>query len=316
MGEKNLIANLYLASPIGITVEGANVLTRSLLQFGQGVIRCHPYILNEIRAIKENNIHEFDKNLWNHAYSFASNCVRTLFLGLTSGRISRPFHNNVVQKYNAKLNYISARFATLTDYAMIKYGGALKRKEFLSSRFADITSHMFLISSVLKKFASGNFSECDRSTVEYICDLYLYKIQESFYDINTNISRGNIISAVLNIFGAFSRKILVKKKTSWKNIESIVNNYINNRTIAIEEVFIPNNPDEQMHKMVSAFSQSEIINVIEKRMRKFGCKTPEDALKSKVINQNEFEEITIYNTLCNEIIQVDNFELRSLVNEN
>ena len=316
MGEKNLIANLYLASPIGITVEGANVLTRSLLQFGQGVIRCHPYILNEIRAIKDSNLHEFDQNLWKHASSFASNCVRTFFLGLTSGRFSRPIQSNVIQKYNAKLNYISARFATLTDYAMITYGGALKRKEFLSSRFADITSYMFLMSSVLKKFSSGGFNESDKATVEYICDLYLSKIQEAFYDINTNILRKNALAAILNLSGAFSKKTLVEQRISWDNIESIVKHYSQNHAIAIEEVFIPKNSEEQMHKMVSAFLQQDVIDIIDKRIRKSGYKKPEDALKNKVISQSEFEEITNYNTLCNEIIQVDNFELKSLVNEN
>lgn len=315
MGEKNLIANLYLASPIGITVEGANVLTRSLLQFGQGVIRCHPHILNEVRAIKENNLQDFDTNLWNHAYSFVSNCVRTLFLGLTSGRFSRPFHGNLVQKYNAKLNYISARFAILTDYALITYGGALKRKEFLSSRFADIASHMFLISAVLKKFTSGNFNESEKASVEYICDLYLCKIHEAFHDISTNIHRKNALSAILNLSGAFSNRSLAKTKTSWKNIDSIVKHYTQNHTIAIEEVFIPKNPQDQMHKMVSAFLQQDVVDIIEKRIRKSGYKKPEEAFKNKAITQNELEEITKYNELCNEIIQVDNFELKSLINE-
>ncbi len=315
MGEKNLLANLYLASPIGITVEGANVLTRSLLQFGQGVIRCHPYLLNEVHAIKNNHIKEFDYNLWGHIYSFASNCTRTLLLGATSGRFSRPSQKNIVQKYNAKLNYISARFATLTDYALLVYGGTLKRKEFLSSRFADIASHMLLISAVLKKITSNNFNKDEIPTVEYICDLYLYKIQEAFNDISTNIKRNNATGAVLKLCGAFSNKSLVKKKTSWKNIENIVKYYTQSHTILIEEVFIPKNPSEQMHKMVSAFLHKDVAEIIERKIKKSGYATPREALKNETISQTEFEDITTYNALCNELIQVDNFELKSQIND-
>jgi hypothetical protein len=94
-----------------------------------------------------------------------------------------------------------------------------------------------------------------------------------------------------------------------------VKHYTQNHTIAIEEVFIPKNPQDQMHKMVSAFLQQDIIEIIEKRIRKSGYKKPEEAFKNKAITQNELEEITKYNELCNEIVQVDNFELKSLINE-
>ncbi|MFT4967677.1 MAG: acyl-CoA dehydrogenase [Candidatus Deianiraeaceae bacterium] len=314
MGEKNLIANLYLASPIGITVEGANVLTRSLLQFGQGIMRCHPFLLKQVYAIKENNLHTFDKNFWQHAYSFASNAVRTFFLTITNGKISRPMSANLVQKYNAKLNYVSARFTLLADYALITYGGALKRKEFLSSRFADVASYMFLITSVLKKFASNNFEKAQEPVVEYICNLYLYNIQEAFNQISENISRSNALGSVLNITGAFAHKRIVKNPVKWKNIESVVKYYTDSNTLSKEEIFIPNNKNEQIYKLFTLFNQEKIVVLIEKKIKNSEYKSPKDALQANIITQKEFDEIVQYRTLCNEAIQVNHFELKSSIN--
>ena len=317
MGENNLLANLYLASPIGITVEGANVLTRSLLQFGQGIIRCHPFLLKQVYAIKNNDLSSFDKNFWQHVYSFTSNAVRTFVLTLSCGKFSRPIPINIVQKYNAKLNYISTRFALLADYALITYGGALKRKEFLSSRFADIASYSFLITSVLKKFTSHGFKKDEQPIVEHICDLYLYKIQEAFEQISTNISRSNPIGSFLNLCRAFSRKKIVHNHLQFKNIEKILKYFTENDTISREEIFIPSNKDEQLNKLFVAFTQGKIVLPIERKIKESGYKSPQDALQAGVIKQGEFDEIQSYTKLCNEIVQVNHFELKSFIdNEN
>ncbi len=317
MGEKNLLANLYLASPIGITVEGANVLTRSLLQFGQGIMRCHPFLLKQVYAIKNNDLHSFDINFWAHVHSFASNAVRTFFLTLTGGKISRPIPATLVQKYNTKLNYVSARFALLSDYALITYGGALKRKEFLSSRFADIASYMFLITSVLKKFTAHNFEKNEEPIVKYICDKYLHSIEEAFNSISDNISRSNPLGSLLSLARAFSHKRIVKKPTNFKNIDTIMKYYTNNNTLSREEIFIPNDENEQLYKLYTAFTNSKVIALIEKKIKDGKYKSHQDAFNAGAITQKEFTDFEEHLAICNDVIQVDNFPLKSFVhNEN
>lgn len=316
MGEKNLLANLYLASPIGVTVEGANVLTRSLLQFGQGIMRCHPFLLNEVKAIQENNLNAFDSNFWSHVYAFASNWARTLLLTLTSGKFSRPLPATVVQKYNAKLNYASSRFALLSDYALIKYGGSLKRKEFLSSRFADISSNMFLITSVLKKFTSHKFATKEQAVVEYICDKYFFQIEEAFNQIAGNISRCNPLASIIALAGGFSRKRIIKNSIKQKTIEKIVKYYSEEETLTKEEIFIPLNENEQLFKLFSIFTQSKTIAIIEKKVKEGKYATPQSAMQAGAISTQELEELLEYQALCLDVIQVDNFPLNSQINEN
>lgn len=316
MGEKNLLANLYLASPIGITVEGANVLTRSLLQFGQGIMRCHPYLLKEVYAIKNNDLKAFDANFWAHSYSFVSNAVRTFYLTLTGGKVSRPLPENLVQKYNAKLNYVSARFALLSDYSLITYGGALKRKEFLSSRFADIASYMFLTTAALKKFTAHNFDKNEEPIVEYICNKYLYFIEEAFNQISDNISRSNPLGSILSLARAFSRKRLVKKPVDFKNVEKIIKHYTTNKTLSREEIFIPNNENEQLYKLFTAFSSTNIVSLTEKKIRDSKYSSARDAFNAGIITEKELKEIEEYNTICIDAVQVDHFDLKSFIHEN
>lgn len=313
MGEKNLLANMYLATPIGITVEGANVLTRSLLQFGQGIIRCHPYLLKEVQAIKNNDLKDFDTNFSKHIYGFISNWARTLVLGITKGRFSRPIHMNITQKYYAKLNYISARFALLADYALITYGGSLKRKEFLSSRFADVASYMLLITSVLKKFANDNYNKNDLVTVEYLCNMYLTKIQEAFNHISDNISRKSPLASIIALGGGFRHTKLVKKAVSFKAMEGIVNNHAENDTVLTEELFVPSNNEEQMHVLIAAFLSERALAPIQKQIKDAGYKTPADAFKAGAISQSEYSKLITHKQVCNLAVQVNHFELKSQI---
>lgn len=314
MGENNLLANLYLATPVGITVEGANILTRSLLQFGQGIIRCHPFLLNEVKAIQNNNLKDFDKYFFKHIHSFFSNFVRTFVLTFTCGGISKIFsQQNIIQKYNGKLNYISARFASLADYALITYGGTLKRKEFLSSRFADIASYMFLITSVLKKYTAHGMNIKEQAIVEYISDLYLQKIYEAFEQISTNIKRNSILGVLYFIGRVFTKKRIVKNYIKYKNIEEIIKLHLENGAFNREELFIPSHQNEQLNKMFIVFEQSKIIQPIEKRIKESGYRTLNDAFHAGVISENELKIIEEYNKICNEIVQVNHYELKSFI---
>ncbi|AJJ10593.1 hypothetical protein CH64_3503 [Yersinia rohdei] len=152
LGPTNFIARSYQGAPIGITVEGANILTRSMIIFGQGAIRCHPFVLDEMAAAQSNDVAAFDKALFGHLGHVASSKVRSFWLGLTNGRTSATPVKDSTRRYYQHLNRLSANLALLSDVSMGVLGGSLKRRERISARLGDILSQMYLASATLKRY--------------------------------------------------------------------------------------------------------------------------------------------------------------------
>ncbi|KZN30474.1 hypothetical protein N480_05835 [Pseudoalteromonas luteoviolacea S2607] len=155
-GPLNYLANHYAGMPISITVEGANILTRNLMIFGQGASRCHPFILKEMEAVqledKDQGLKEFDKLLLSHLIHSGTNSLKALFNGLTVARfVSSPVSGEVARYYQL-LTWYSQVLAVLSDIAMLRLGGALKYREMQSARLGDMLSHLYLASCVLKKY--------------------------------------------------------------------------------------------------------------------------------------------------------------------
>ena len=159
LGPSNFLARGYQGSPIAITVEGANILTRSMIIFGQGAIRCHPYVLKEMEAAhseSSNAVEQFDSALAGHVSFTTSNLVRSIWLGLTDGIGSYSPTKDATQRYYQQLNRYSANLALLADISMAVLGGSLKRKERLSARLGDILSQLYMSSATLKRFESDD----------------------------------------------------------------------------------------------------------------------------------------------------------------
>ncbi|ENM5912415.1 acyl-CoA dehydrogenase FadE [Vibrio mimicus] len=155
LGPANFLARGYQGAPIAITVEGANILTRSMIIFGQGAIRCHPYVLKEMEAAYSPNsdaVEKFDMALAGHVGFVLSNLVRSLWLGLTDGYGSQAPTRDATKRYYQQINRYSANLALLADVSMAVLGGSLKRKERLSARLGDILSQLYLSSATLKRF--------------------------------------------------------------------------------------------------------------------------------------------------------------------
>ncbi|MBC47587.1 MAG: hypothetical protein CMO27_01640 [Thiotrichales bacterium] len=154
-GKRNYVSNVYSGAPVAITVEGANILTRSLMIFGQGLIRCHKTMLDELRALHDeskDSINKFDKALVIHVGSFINNIARAILFSWTRGQLAKPYGDQTTKVYYRNLSVLSAKFACLTDIASLLLGGSLKRKEMISGRFADSISAMYEISSCLKLY--------------------------------------------------------------------------------------------------------------------------------------------------------------------
>ena len=156
LGPRNFMGRVYQALPISITVEGANILTRTLIIFGQGAVRCHPYILREMRAAtdadSERASKNFDDAIFSHVGYTFSNAARALWLGLTGARFVPVPFQGPTRRYAQHITRLSIGLALIADAAMLTLGGALKRREKLSGRFADVLSFLYLASAVIKRF--------------------------------------------------------------------------------------------------------------------------------------------------------------------
>jgi acyl-CoA dehydrogenase len=156
LGPRNYLGRSWQAAPISITVEGANIMTRSLMIFGQGAIRCHPWVLKEMQAAThpdpETRIVEFDRTLFGHIGFAVSNAVRSFVLGLTGARIGNVPGDAYTRRYYRKLNRYSANLALVADTSMLLLGGKLKFKEKLSARLGDVLSQLYIASAMLKRY--------------------------------------------------------------------------------------------------------------------------------------------------------------------
>lgn len=167
LGTSNFLARAYQGAPIAITVEGANILTRSMIIFGQGAIRCHPYVLTEMAAAQNNDVAAFDRALFSHVGHVGSNMMRSLRLGLTGGRTSKTPTRDATRRYYQHLNRLSANLALLADMSMSVLGGSLKRRERISARLGDVLSQLYLASAALKRYEDEGRHEADLPLVHW-----------------------------------------------------------------------------------------------------------------------------------------------------
>jgi acyl-CoA dehydrogenase len=186
-GPRNLLAHSYVGMPISITVEGANILTRTLMIFGQGAIRCHPFAYREINAVAANDLVEFDAAFWGHVGHVVRNGARSLVLSLTRARFARTPVEGPAAQYYRKLAWSSASFAFLADISMALLGGDLKRRETITGRFSDIFSWMYLGNAVLRRFEAEGRQRADLPFLHWSMQHALHNIQEGFDGLFRNL---------------------------------------------------------------------------------------------------------------------------------
>ncbi|MFQ5608878.1 MAG: acyl-CoA dehydrogenase [Woeseiaceae bacterium] len=191
MGPKNYLGRGYMAAPIAITVEGANILTRSLIIYGQGAMRCHPFVLRELEAANNpdeaQGLVEFDDALFGHIGYGISNLARSFFLALTHAKFSRVPLNTPTRRYYQNINRYSAAFALASDFAMLTLGGGLKKRELLSARLGDVLSSIYLASCVLKHFENQGRRATDLPLVEWSVRTLMYQAQEALHAFLRNL---------------------------------------------------------------------------------------------------------------------------------
>ena len=190
MGPNNYLARGYQGAPIAVTVEGANILTRSMIIYGQGAIRCHPYVLPEMLAAshpdKEQALKDFDKAVFSHVGFAISNLVRSFWLGLTGARFAAAPYKDQTKGYYQQLSRLSANLAFLSDMAMGTLGGELKRKERVSARLGDVLSQLYLASSALKRYQDEGRQQADLPLLHWALQDAMFKAQEAIDELLRN----------------------------------------------------------------------------------------------------------------------------------
>ncbi len=327
MGPKNYLARGYQVVPVAITVEGANILTRSLIIFGQGAVRCHPYVLKEMNAARNTNrvegLAQFDRALFGHIGFTISNAIRSFVMAFTLARFTRVPDRGSTRRYYQQINRFSASFAFAVDVAMLSLGGYLKKKESLSARLGDVLSSMYLASMVLKHYENHGRPPEDLPIVQWACMTLLYKAQEQLHGFLRNFPvrslawvmrfmifpRGLTYSAPNDRIGhAIADSIMTPSATRDRLCDGIY------RTLE------PHNP---LGLLQEALTLSIVAEPIEKRIRVDGVKTGrvtaldlptqiQQASAAGIITETEAAMLRDYDRKVMAIVNVDDFAQHEL----
>jgi len=326
LGERNFLGHAYMGAPIAITVEGANIMTRTLIQFGQGLIRCHPYVYSEIEAFEANDVMAFDKNFFNHVGFTLRNGVRALLLSLTRGYLYLPVGSGIVGKYERRLVWSSAMFAFLSDIMMAYYGGELKRKEQITARFGDILSYMYLLTATLRRYKEEGYHS-DTILVEYNAQLMLSKIQEAYEALFSNIGRSFVsrffFGTFLRFFIRLNRfsappsdhlalaladRLLETSEARDRLCEGVYAGETGDAIVNLNKVFM------QVHETLPLFSRIKTAIKDKKLSKNSPSGVYYDALEKGVITKEEYAQIMDVKQARTECVQVDSYEVDAYIN--
>ena len=323
LGPRNYLGRGYQAVPIAITVEGANILTRNLIIFGQGAVRCHPYVLREMTAAKDPNrergLAEFDRALFGHIGFTLSNATRSLVMALTLARFTRVPDAGAVTRYFQHINRFSASFAFAADVAMLSLGGYLKKKETLSARLGDVLSFMYLASMVLKHHDNQGRPDADQPIVEWACRSLLYRAQEQLHGFLRNFPVRWL--ARLMRLAIFPRGLTYSAPGDrlGRQIVDVIMTPSEARDRLTDGIYRTVEPSNPLGLLQEALVLSLMAEPIEKRIRVEGVKTGritsldlpgqiQQALAAGIITETEAAQLREYDRKVMDIVNVDDFD--------
>jgi acyl-CoA dehydrogenase len=323
LGPRNYLGRNYQVVPVAITVEGANILTRSLIIFGQGAIRCHPFVLREMNAARTKNVDEFDSALFGHIGFSISNAVRSFVMALTHARFTSVPDVGETKRYYQHIVRFSASFAFAVDVAMLTLGGYLKKKENLSARLGDVLSSMYLASMVLKHHENQGRPAEDLPIVEWACRNQLYRAQEQLHDFLRNFPN-RFLGAVLRILiFPGGRSYFAPSDRLGRQLADAVLNATDVRDRLCKYVYRTLDPGNPLGLLQEALVMAQTAEPIEKRIRVEGVKTGKitaldvpgqiaQARELGIISDTEAASLRDYDRKVMELLSVDDFETHEM----
>jgi len=319
LGERNLLAHAYFGAPVAITVEGANIMTRTLIQFGQGVIRCHPFAYKEIQALEAGDVAAFDENFFKHVGFTLRNMVRMLLLSLSRGYLHFSSRSNLSAKYERKLVWSSATFAFLTDFVMGYYGGSLKQKEKITARFGDVLSWMYLLSATLRRYEAEGRKTEDKIYIQWVGDYALNEIQVAFEQIALNIDNtfvGKVFAYPVYWYMRLNALGKMPKDAYSKGLAHKLTSLSQERELLTEGIYIPEDKQESLGRLEYAFSLSCEVDALMRKLKKEikkgtlakGIDMYENALKLELLTQEEYDLLLEAKAVKEDLVSVDEFK--------
>jgi len=317
-GPRNILSRVYVSAPIGITVEGANILTRTLIVFGQGSIRCHPFVHAEMQAVADNDLKNFDKAFFGHVGFVYTNAVRSVLLALTGGRLVPVPAGEHTSGYFRALTHYSAAFALCTDVALATLGGSLKRREKISGRLADALAWMYLASATLKRFHDDGSPNADVALLKWSCDLALWNIQEALRGVLDNLpNRLAAMKVRFLVFPTGTRRRPPSDDLGGKIAKGLLDGD-EMRLRLTPDIFIPDAEEDGLGKLEAALNLVVAAKdgdaKVTKAVRAGALdREPLDTLFERacaqgVINEEERNRLAAAEAARDDVIQVDQFD--------
>jgi len=322
LGPNNYLGRGYQSIPIAITVEGANILTRNLIIFGQGAIRCHPYVLREMNAVRDQDrkhgVSEFDRALFGHIGFTISNAARSLLMALSFARFKRVPESGPTRRYYQHIDRFSASFAFATDVAMLTLGGYLKKKETISARLGDVLSCIYLASMVLKHHENEGRPAEELPIVEWACRELLYQAQEQLHSVLRNFPN-RALAAMMRLL-VFPRGLtyFAPSDRLGHNVADLVLKNTATRARLTRLVYRTAEPGNPLGALQQALELADAAEPLERRLRIEGHKTGsltaldlpgqiEQARALGILSEAEARLLADYDRRVMQIIDVDDF---------
>jgi acyl-CoA dehydrogenase len=326
LGPRNYLGRGWEGIPVSITVEGANIMTRNLMIFGQGAIRCHPYVLREMEAARINDarqrLERFDELLFAHVGYSIRNAVRSLALGLSFGKFSVVPHDRKTAKYYQKLSRYSASLAFVSDIAMLTLGGKLKQKEHISARLGDVLSHLYICSAMLKRYESQGRPAADQAILAWAFHSAIYQIQLALRLVVDNFPNRFMRAMLRLVVFPFGRRekapgdrlthkvaqlLLVPSDTRDRLTHGVFMSPTSNHPVCFMERALPHviHAEPLERKLLKALKQGEIKGITWDDQL-------QNAIEKHVLTKEEADILVRVRELVAEIIAVDDFDVEDL----
>lgn len=324
-GPKNYLAVAYESIPVAITVEGANIMTRNLMIFGQGAIRSHPYVLREMELVNENNeeeaLRKFDQILFEHIGFTYNNGAKALVHALSGAVLAKAPPHSPLKRYYQHLYRLSAAFALIADVAMAIMQSDLKRREMISARLGDLLSSLYLASMVLKHYDDAGNPEADRPLVEWACEYLFNLYQEAMHEVLQNFPNRLVAWKIRFLVFPLGRNFDKPSDKLEREISNLVIHPSRTRDRLISGVFEGKSEFSPLHELTDVLQLADEVLPLERKLRQ-GVKSGQlPALMGRalidageeagVLGKKEAAQLRAYDEKIMAIINVDEFEFNA-----
>ena len=314
MGPRNYLAQGYIAIPISITVEGANILTRNLILFGQGAVRCHPYLRDEMQAVETKDISGLDKLLMQHFSYTIKNLFKTFLLAFGLGHFFVKTPIKRFSYYYRQISRLSAALALVTDFTLIILGGNLKRKERLSARLGDVLSYLYIASSVIRYVQEYPLSKEDDAYARWGLNYCLYHIQYSFEKFFNNFPKPLVAKLLKFIIFPLGRSYQLPTDKQDMQLVAVMAKIGKFRDRITQDCYLGKKPEDPTGRIEIAFNEFIKAQPIREKLKKQGLNRDldieqqlESALTKKILTHAEVEQFLKAQKFQQDAMQVDAF---------